>query len=69
MKSPDKKFAYDVCNAQMIDYLLGQQNLAIELESNVLAMVFSGRMKPDNVEPNYQRLQKIRSLMPNYPFT
>ena len=69
VKSPDKKFAYDVCNAQMIDYLLRQENLAIELESNVLAMIFRGRMKPDNVEPNYQRLQKIRSLMPNYLFT
>ena len=69
MKSPDKKFAYDVCNAQMIDYLLKQEKLAIELESNVLAMVFNGRMKPDNVKFNYDRLQRIRSLMPNYLFS
>ena len=69
VKSPDKKFAYDVCNSQMIDYLMNQENLAIELESNVLAMVFGGRMKPDNLKFNYERLQKIRSLMPNYLFT
>lgn len=69
VKGPDKKFAYDVCNAQMIDYLLKQEKLAIELESNVLAMVFSGRMKPENVKFNYERLQKIRSLMPNYLFS
>ena len=69
VKSPDKKFAYDVCNAQMIDYLLKQEKLAIELESNVLAMVFSGQMKPENVKLNYERLQKIRSLMPNYLFS
>ena len=69
VKSPDKKFAYDVCNAQMIDYLLGQEKLAIELESNVLAIVFNRRMRPDNVAPSYERLQKIRSLMPNYLFS
>ena len=69
VKSPDKKFAYDVCNAQMIDYLLQQENLAIELESNVLAMVFSGIMKPENVKFNYDRLHKIRSLIPQYLFT
>jgi len=69
VKSPDKKFAYDVCNIQMIDYLLGQQKLAIELEGNTLAMTFSGRMKPDNVIDNYDRLHKIRSLMPNYLFS
>ena len=69
VKSPDKKFAYDVCNAQMIDYLLGQEKLAIELESNVLAIVFNRRMRPENVIPSYERLQKIRSLMPNYLFS
>lgn len=68
VKSPDKKFAYDVCNAQMIDYLLRQRNLAIEIESNVLAMTYNGRMKVDNVIPNYERLQQIRGLMPNYLF-
>lgn len=68
VKSPDKKFAYDVCNAQMIDYLLKQDKLAIELESNVIAMVFSGRMQPGNLKFNYDRLQRIRSLMPNYLF-
>ncbi len=68
VKSPDKKFAYDVCNAQMIDYLLKQDKIAIELESNVIAMVFSGRMQPGNLKFNYDRLQRIRSLMPNYLF-
>jgi len=69
VKSPDKKFAYDVCNAQMIDYLLDQEKLAIELEGNVLAMTFSGHMKPENVVFNYDRLHHIRSLMPNYLFS
>ena len=68
VKSPDKKFAYDVCNAQMIDYLLNQEKLAIELEGNTLAMTFGGRMKPENVAYNYDRLHKIRSLMPDYLF-
>jgi len=69
VKSPDKKFAYDVCNAQMIDYLLAQEKLAIELEDNVLAMIYNGDMKPEYVIPHYERLLRIRSLMPDYLFS
>lgn len=69
VRSPDKKFAYDVCNARTIDYLLRQENLTIQIISNVLAIFHEGRMKPDKVIPNYQHLQVIRSLMPNYLFT
>lgn len=69
VKSPDKKFAYDFCNARMIDYLLDQERLAIELEGNVLAMIFNGRMNPGNVAHNHDRLHRIRSLMPEYLFS
>lgn len=69
VRSPDKKFAYDVCNAQMIDYLLRQEKLTIEIESDVLAIIHEGRMKPDKVIRNYQHLQNIRSLMPDYLFS
>ncbi|OHB78068.1 MAG: hypothetical protein A2Z25_24685, partial [Planctomycetes bacterium RBG_16_55_9] len=34
----DKKFAYDVCNARMIEYLLSNADLTIEIEDNVLAV-------------------------------
>jgi hypothetical protein len=69
VKSDDKKFAYDFCNAQMIDCLLRQQDLIIEVESNVLAITFEGRLALDAIIPGYERLLLIRSLMPQYPFS
>ncbi len=68
VRSKNKKFAYDVCNAQMIEYLLANSDLTIEIESNVLAISFSRTLAPEHIEPNLERLFKIRSLMPNYLF-
>jgi len=68
IRSKDKKFAYDFCNAQMIEYLLSNSDLNIELEHNCLAISFSRRLAPENIEPNLERLLQIRSLMPNYLF-
>ncbi|MGJ8652080.1 MAG: hypothetical protein ACSHX8_02290 [Opitutaceae bacterium] len=68
VKSRDKKFAYDFCNAQMIDYLLRQQDLILEVDGNTLAMTFKGKLSIEAIRPNHERLLKIRSLMPNYLF-
>lgn len=68
VKSRDKKFAYDFCNARMIDYLLRQQDLIIEIDGDTLALTFKGKLAIERVRPNFERLQKIRSLMPNYLF-
>ncbi|CAA6696868.1 MULTISPECIES: hypothetical protein [unclassified Lentimonas] len=68
VKSQDKKFAYDFCNAQMIDYLMKQQDLVIEVDGTTLALTFPGRLAVERVKPNFIRLQKIRGLMPNYLF-
>ena len=68
VRSKDKKFAYDICNAQMIEYLLSNDDLTIEIEDNALAISFNQRLKPEQIEINIDRLIKIRSLMPNYLF-
>lgn len=68
VKSRDKKFAYDFCNAQMIDFLLRQRDLIIEVDGNTLALSFRGKLSIEAIRPNYQRLLEIRSLMPNYLF-
>ena len=68
VKSRDKKFAYDFCNAQMIDFLLRQRDLIIEVDGNVLALTFKGKLAVEAIPSNYERLQRIRSLMPNYLF-
>ena len=69
VRSQDKKFAYDVCNARMIEYLLANDDLTIEIEDNVLAMSFSRRLSPDQIEPNLNRLIDVRSLIPDYLFS
>jgi len=68
VRSGDKKFAYDVCNARMIEYFLANRDLSIEIESNVLAMGFGSRLDASQVEFNLHRLLEIRSRMPDYLF-
>jgi len=69
VRSADKKFAYDVCNAQMIEYLLSNRDFSIEIEGNVLAISFNRRLAPEAIEPNLNRLVTVRSLMPDYLFS
>jgi hypothetical protein len=68
VRSKDKKFAYDVCNAKMIEYLLVHRDLTIEIEHDALAISFNHRLKPEQIEPNLQRLIQVRSLLPEYLF-
>ena len=69
VRSPDKKFAYDVCNAKMMDYLLANRDLSIEIENEVIALAFNTRLSVEQIEFNLQRLVEIRSRLPEYLFT
>ena len=69
VRSQDKKFAYDVCNAKMMEYLLANRDLSVEIENNVLALAFNSRLSVDQIEANLQRLVEIRSRLPEYLFT
>jgi len=68
VRSNDKKFAYDFCNAQMIDYLLDKPTTSIEVEKHALAVCFDSQYRASEVEPHLGHLIQIRSLMPNYLF-
>jgi hypothetical protein len=69
VRSRDKKFAYDVCNARMIEYLLANSDLSIEIEGDALAISFNRRLAPEHIEPNLERLIAVRSQMPDYLFS
>jgi hypothetical protein len=69
VRSPDKKFAYDVCNGKMMEYLLANRDISIEIENDVLALAFSTRLSAGQIEFNLQRLVEIRSCLPDYLFT
>jgi len=68
VRSRDKKFAYDFCNARMIDYLLGMQDIELEVDATSLALAFNRRLKVEEIEPRLRQLAEIRSLMPDYLF-
>jgi hypothetical protein len=69
VRSPDKKFAYDVCNAKMMEYLLANRDLSVEIENQVLALAFDTCLSVEQVESSLQRLVEIRSRLPEYLFT
>lgn len=69
VRSKDKKFAYDVCHVRMNEYLLQNDDLSIEIESDSLALAFSNRLNFDQIERNANRLIEIRALMPDYIYS
>lgn len=68
VRSKDKRFAYDICHARFMEYLLANTDLAIEIEANVLAISFPKRLAPEAIEPNLERLRALRELFPGYLF-
>jgi len=69
VRSKDKKFAYDVCNARMIEYLLANRDMSIEIEQNALSLVFGKCLAAAEIESNLQRLEEFRLRLPDYLFT
>ncbi len=69
VRSRDKKFAYDVCNPQMMDYLLANGDLRIEIQGPAILLAFTPQVPVDQIEFNLERLAQIRSLLPQYLFT
>jgi len=68
VRSKNKKFAYDFCNAQMIEYLLHRRGTSLEVDGSTLAMGFGNMHETGRIEPRLKSLAEIRSLMPNYLF-
>ena len=68
VRSRNKKFAYDVCNPRMIEYLLANRDLTIEIENRALGIGFDSRLDPSKIEVNLKRLVRVRRLIPDYVF-
>jgi len=69
VRCADRKFAYDVCHAQMMEYLLANKDLTIEINGPAAAVLFEDWLRPEKVEANLSRLVEIRKLLPEYLFT
>jgi len=68
VRSRNKKFAYDICNARMIEYLLDNGDLTMEIEDRALGIGFDSRLDPSKIEFNLSRLVRVRRLIPDYVF-
>jgi hypothetical protein len=68
VRAADKKFAFDVCNPKMIDYLLANRDLIIEIRNGAILLLFEDWLRPEKVETNLSRLIEIRKLLPQYLF-
>jgi hypothetical protein len=66
VRSPEKRFAYDICHPQMIEYLLANQDLNIEIEHHCLTLFFGSCLEPGQIPHNFGRLVAIRELFPDY---
>jgi hypothetical protein len=66
VKSKDKKFAYDICHARMMEYLLKHHNSTLEIEGQSVALIHSGRYKAEQIEEMMGRIVEIRDLFPDY---
>jgi hypothetical protein len=69
VRSKDKRFAYDVCHPQMIEYLLTNRDLEVEIQGPVILLAFEPQLPVGQIEFNLQRLAEIRSRLPDYLFT
>ena len=63
-----RKFAYDFCNARMMEHLLSQPILPIEVEHKVLAISFECSLEDQDIQSSVGRLLAIRERMPDYLF-
>lgn len=66
VRSPDRKFAYDICHARMMEYLLQHRDFSLEIEGRCVALGFDKQLKPEEFEPMLARLVEVRSLFPEY---
>jgi len=67
--SKDKRLAYDICNSQVMDYLLENRDLNIQIQNCTLALVSDEQWPAKQLEKNLERLNEIRSRLPEYLFT
>jgi hypothetical protein len=66
VRSKDKRFAYDVCHPQMMEYLLANRDLSIEIEGLFLTIGFDTTLAASAIEYNLVRLVELRTLLPEY---
>jgi hypothetical protein len=66
VKCANKKFAYDVCHARMMEFLLRHPRIRLEIERNCLAAGWTELLQADQLERRLNLVVEIRELLPEY---
>lgn len=66
VSSEDKRFAYDLCDPRMIEYLLGAGLEKIEIAQGRICYVANNRWKPEQFSSELTRLEKFVEHIPRH---
>lgn len=65
----DRRFAFAVCNAQMMQFLSGHPGLALRISGSILALRVPGLVPVDDMVQFRDRLIEAHNLVPEFVFT
>jgi hypothetical protein len=66
IRSKDRKFAYDIINPKMIDYLLDRDGIYMELGGNIVLVHYKRQVPPEGFVDLYYTLRDIGAMLPAY---
>jgi hypothetical protein len=66
VKSPDRKFAYDIIHPLMMEWLLRKPGVRLEIEGTSLAVFETGSMEIEKIHPLLAHLGGIQERLPSY---
>ena len=66
VKSPDKKWAYDVIHQRMMEYLLGAPKFAIQFAGDSIIAWRQTTFKPDEFQSAFDLIEGILDRLPEY---
>ena len=66
VRSNNKRFAYDIINPRMMDYLAGCPGLHLEFSGDVMLAHYNRRLKPRQIEPLVRVVKGIAGIIPTY---
>jgi hypothetical protein len=69
IRSDDKTFAQDFCQARLTDFLLGRPAVNLEVSGRFLAFVYHGRISPQQLQEKLDLAVEVRERLPGHLFT
>lgn len=68
IRSDDKSFAQDLCQARLTDFLLGRPAVNLEVSDRFLAFVYQGRINSQRIKEELDLAIEVRERLPEQLF-